>query len=107
MTDVRKSGGRRGLDATGLVLLAALALLAIAAGFAALHFGWFSSSWEFAAWLVVCAAFLVVGLPSHVTTAPKNTLVHGAARPATETEAQAAARGAVKAREIHEQQFPD
>ena len=38
---------------------------------------------------------------------PENTLVHGAARPATETEAQAAARGAVKAREIHEQTFDE
>ena len=100
---------KRRFDALGLLLWLALGGLAVAAGYAALHFGWFSSPWELAAWLVVCIAFFVsaASLPSHVPSAPKNTLVHGAARPASETEAQAAARGAVKAREIHEQEFDD
>jgi len=97
----------RRLDAFGWLLLLALAALAVAAGCAALYFGWFDSPWHLAVWLVVCTAFLVVGLPSYVASAPKNTRVHGAARPATETEAQAAARGAVKARDLHDQQFPD
>jgi len=62
-----------------------------------------------AAWLIVIVAALglAASLPSYVASAPKNTFAHGAARPASETEAQAAARGAVKAREIHEQKFPD
>jgi hypothetical protein len=106
MADAEKSGARRGLDATGLLLLAALAVGAVAVGAALIYAGYFTP-WGLVIFLAVCGAFLAVGLPSHVTTAPKNTLVHGAARPATETEAQAAARGAVKARDLHEQQFPD
>ena len=53
---------RRKLDAFGLLLLLALAALAVAAGCAALYFGWFRSPWHLAAWLFVWGAFLVVGL---------------------------------------------
>jgi type IV secretory pathway TraG/TraD family ATPase VirD4 len=62
----------RKLDAFGLLLLLAFGALAVAAGYAALHFGWFRSPWHLAAWLVVCVAFLVVGLPSQ--TAPQSTV---------------------------------
>ncbi len=63
MTDADKIGKRRGLDVVGVLLFGVLGLGAVAAGCAALHFGWFSSPWELAAWLIVCTAFLVVGLP--------------------------------------------
>jgi type IV secretion system protein VirD4 len=62
----------RRLDGFGLLLLLIAAALAVAAGYAALHFGWFSSPWHLAIWLLVCAAFLVVGLPSQ--TAPQATI---------------------------------
>jgi type IV secretion system protein VirD4 len=54
----------RRFDAIGAGLLAAIAVLAAVAGWAALHFGWFRSPWELAGLVVVCAAFLAVGLPS-------------------------------------------
>ena len=38
---------------------------------------------------------------------PQNTHVHGAAKPASETEAQAAARGTAKANDVHDEKFPD
>lgn len=106
MTDAGKPSKRRGLDVTGLVLFAALVTFAVGVGAALIYFGYFGAR-EFALWLLVCGAFLAVGMPAHITTAPKNTLVHGAARTATETEAQAAARGAIKAPGLHEQHFPD
>ena len=59
-----KLKARRKLDAFGLLLVLALGALAVAAGCAALYFGWFRSPWHLAVWLVVCVAFLVVGLPS-------------------------------------------
>jgi hypothetical protein len=62
----------RKFDALGLLFLVAFAALAGAAGYAALHFGWFSSPWHLAVWLVVCVAFLVVGLPGQ--TAPQSTV---------------------------------
>ena len=106
MTDVDKTGKRRGLDVTGLLLFGVLGVAAVAVG-AGLIYGGYFTPWGFVIWLVVCGAFIAATAPSHVTSAPKNTLVHGAARPASETEAQAAARGTVKAHEIHEQNFPE
>ena len=44
---------------------------------------------------------------ARVSAAPGNTLVHGAARPAAETEAQAAARGIAKAPDLHNLTFKD
>src|SRR5271170_6327978 len=54
----------KSIDTVGLLLWLALGGLAVAAGYAALHFGWFRSPWELAGWLVVCISFLVIGLPS-------------------------------------------
>ena len=59
----------RNLDALAVSILLAIGGLAVAAGYAALHFGCFCSPWEFAAWLFVCTAFLVVGLQTQ--TAPQ------------------------------------
>jgi hypothetical protein len=106
MTDADKSGKRRGLDLTGLLLFGALGVAAVAVG-AGLVYGGYFTPWGLVVWLIVCGAFIAAAAPSHVAPAPKNTLVHGAARPASETEAQAAARGAVKARAIHEQKFDE
>ncbi len=62
MDEDKQPKRRRGLDALSVLILLALAALALGAGYAALHFGWFGSPWQFAAWLFVCLAFLVVGL---------------------------------------------
>lgn len=106
MTDANEGKTPRRFDATAILLFSCLAVAAVGVGVALICFGYFSP-WEFGLWLVVCLAFLAVGLPSHVNSTPKNTQVHGSARPATETEAQAAARGAGKARDVHDQHFPD
>ena len=70
----------RGTDALGLLLLAGLAALAASAGAALIEFGFFKP-WELALFLLVGIAFVAVGLPSPGTAAPKNSKVHGAARP--------------------------
>jgi type IV secretion system protein VirD4 len=53
----------RGVDATGLLLLASLAVLAVGAGAALIGGGYFTP-WQFAALAVGGTAFLVVGLPA-------------------------------------------
>lgn len=95
------------IDRLGFVLAAFLAALALAGAYAALHFGWFSSPWEFAGWLVVCVAFLAAGLGAQAKLTPRNTNVHGDARPASESEAQASARGDATSPSLHDRIFPD
>lgn len=95
------------IDKLGLTLVAVLAALALGAGYAALHFGWFRSPWELAGWLVVGFAFLAVGLGVQANLTPRNTKVHGDARPASESEAEAAARTATKPAPLHDRTFPD
>ena len=96
----------RGLDATGALLLVALGVAAAVAAAALIDRGYFTP-WEFAVALFVGAAFLVVGFPGHVHPAPHNTRVHGAAAPAAEHEAHAAARGDTKTAPMHDATFPD
>ncbi len=96
----------RELDALGLLLLAGLAALAVSVGTALIEFGLFKP-WELALFLLVGIAFVAVGLPGHGASAPKNSNVHGAAAPAAEQEALAAARGKTKPSPLHDQQFSD
>ena len=96
----------RELDTLGLLLLAGLAALAVSAGMALIEFGFFKP-WELAVFLLVGLAFVAVGLPSPGTSAPKNGTVHGAAAPAAEQDALAAARGKTKPSPLHDQQFSD
>ncbi len=100
-------GAIRGIDKIGLGLVSVLAGLALAGAYAALHFGWFRSPWEMAAWLGVCFAFLAVGLGVQSNSPARNTDVYGDAKPASESEAQAAARGGTKSGPLHDQTFPD
>jgi hypothetical protein len=93
-------------DLIGWLLLALLAALALMAGAALMHYAHLTP-WGLALGLFICVAAVMVGLPAQVGERPKNTLVHGAARPATESEAKAAARGGVKKRDIHDQHFAD
>jgi hypothetical protein len=107
MAIIKLFGAVKKIDKLGLALVAVLAVLALGAGFAALHFGWFRSPWELAGWLVVGFAFLAAGLGVQANMAPKNTNVHGAARPASESEAEAAARNDTKPAPLHDRTFPD
>jgi hypothetical protein len=96
----------RDVDATGLLLLALLAALACLAGAAFMDYA-HVSPWGLAVGLFVLVAFVAVGLPHRGAPAPKNTLVHGAAKPASEGEAHAAARGNIKPAPMQEQTFAD
>ena len=107
MAIVKLFGAFKKVDRLGLTLAAALAALALGGGYAALHFGWFRSPWELAGWLVVGFAFLAAGLGLQSNRAPRNTNVHGAARPASESEADAAARSDTKPAALHDRTFFD
>lgn len=97
----------RKIDPLGIVLFALLAGLAAGAAYAALRFRWFQSPWELAGWLAVGLAFVLAGFGIERHFTPKNTNVHGAARPASESEAQASARGDAKLPSLHDRTFPD
>jgi hypothetical protein len=107
MFRVKQPGAIKKIDTLGLTLAAVLMVLALGAGFAALHFGWFSSPWELAGWLVVGFAFVAAGLGVQANLTPKNSNVHGAARPASESEAEAAARSGTTPAPLHDRTFPD
>jgi hypothetical protein len=101
-------------DKRGIVLTAVVAALAVGFVVAALHFEWFSSLWWLAFALVggyacLCLAFLIVAGAFNIETnrGPLNTHVHGDARPASESEAEAAARSGTKPAPHHDQTFPD
>ena len=95
------------VDRLVLLLVAVLAALAIAAVYAALHFGWFGSLSELAVWLLVCVAFLIVGVPAVGHRMTRHTNVHGSARPASQDEARKAARGDTGVSPMHDQTFED
>jgi len=56
---------------------------------------------------VVGFAFVAAGLGVQANLTPKNTNVHGDARPASESEAEAAARSGTKPPPHHDRTFPD
>jgi len=97
----------KGIDKIGLGLVSVLATLALAGAYAALHFGWFRGPWEMAIWLVAGLAFLAAGVGVRANLPARNTDVYGDAKPASESEAQAAARGGTKSGPLHDQTFPD
>src|ERR1700733_4095004 len=63
------------LDLFCVCALVVLSALAVGAGWAALHFGWFGSPWELVAWLVCVVAFVAVGLPTQ--TEQQTSIAHG------------------------------
>ena len=83
---VRHASNARPLVSIPVVILAALALMSL--GAAADLLGWIKTE-------------------SDQPETPKNTLVHGAARPASEAETRTAARGAVTPKPAHESRYPD
>ena len=93
-------------DAIGIALLAGFAVAMIGGGVALLASG-LVKAWELAAVLGFGSVLVAAAHPRAAATAPGNTHVHGAARPAVEAEAQEAARGTAKTASIHEATFPD
>jgi membrane protein implicated in regulation of membrane protease activity len=103
----RISAVMKRIDPLVVLLVAILAAFAIAASYAALHFGWFGSPWQFAMWLLISLAFLVVGVPAVGHRMTRQANVHGSARPASQDEARKAARGDAGASPLHDQTFED
>ena len=108
MTGANKSGAPRKLDATGLLLLAAVGVAAVGGGAGLIYEGYFTP-WEFVVFLLVGVAFVAVGVcPATRRRRRKNTLAHGAARPACRTGgAGRRARRGQSARACTIRQFPD
>jgi hydrogenase/urease accessory protein HupE len=103
----KKAGFFRNLDGFGVVALLFFIAVAVWISYEAVEAGYFKTWWHFGAFLLVCVAGLAVGLPSPGVPAPKNAKVHGAAAPASEQDALAAARGKTKPSPLHDQQFSD
>lgn len=96
----------RRLDAIGLALLAGLAVAMIGGGVALVASG-LVKAWELAAVLSFGTVLVASAHPRAAPAAPHNTRVHGAAAPASEHEAHAAARGDTKTAPMHDATFPD
>jgi hypothetical protein len=102
-----KTTPRRGIDLFGVCALALLAALALGAAYAALQHGLFHSVGELVGWLLVTAACIIAYASMQTAPPPpRNFQVHGTARPASEWEAQAAARGDTKT-PFHDQKFSE
>jgi hypothetical protein len=100
-------GAIKGVDTLVVLLVTVLAGLGVGAVYAALHFGWFGSPWQLAAWLIVCVAFVAAGAPAVGHRMARHTQVHGSARPASQDEATKAARGDTGASPLHDKTFKD
>jgi hypothetical protein len=95
------------LDTFVVIVVSVFAALATGAVYAALQYGWFGSPWQLAGWLLVCVAFVAVGIPAVGHRATRHSNVHGSARPASQDEATKAARGDATASPLHDQTFED
>ena len=105
MSDDGQPKRKRSLDALGLLFVLGLVIIAAGVG-AALLLDHIFTPWGLVAWLGGGVAFAVTGIPV-ARRLMGDGMVHGAARPASEAEAQAAARGKAKVAPVHEQRFPD
>jgi hypothetical protein len=95
------------IDALVVLLFAVILALVAAAIYAALRFEWFGTPWHFASWLLICLAFVVVGVPTLGNRIAGPANVHGSARLASQDEAKKAAQGKSAASPLHEQIFED
>lgn len=104
MTEGEKGAPRRGPDVLGVILLAALALGAVAAGLVLVGQREFTASGLLLA-LVIGAAFMIAHHGTQKPAPPRNTHVHGAARAASEQEARRAARGEAQGPRLDDREF--
>jgi len=91
-------------DVIGLLLLIGIAA-ALLGGGAVLVASGVVKGWELALIVGFGGVLVAAAHPRPHGTTPQNALVHGAARPAAETETQAAARGAAKTEPMHDATF--
>jgi len=105
MGDEGQTKRRRGLDALGWLFVLGLVILALGAG-AALLMEHIFTPWGLAACVGVGLAFAVAGVPA-LRRPIGESMAHGMARPASEAETQAAARGEMKRQPAHDQNFKE
>lgn len=106
MPEAQPGGRQRGPDLLAIVLLGLLVLGGAGAAYGAVYAGYMTAT-ALAAVVIVGGAFVFVHSTGSKPAPPKNTFVHGAARTATEEEAQAAARGQLKVSDLHDRNFSD
>ncbi len=93
-------------DILGLALLAGLAAAFIGGGVVLFTTG-VIKGWELVTILSFGGVLVAAAHPRAPSTTPHNSMVHGSARPAAESEAHAAARGNVKSAPLHDATFSD
>jgi len=96
----------RRFDIRGVWLVIALTS-ALVSGVFVLAASGVATGWEIAAIIIVGSILISAAEPRPHATTPRNSFAHGAARPAAETEIQAAARGSTKTAPMHDATFPD
>jgi hypothetical protein len=104
MQNATQDGGPRGTDRLGIALLGALALFALSAAWLVVSHGYLTAGALVGLAVVGGAVVVLHGMGSRVAP-PKNTEVHGAARPASEQEAQRAGRGQAQGARLDDRTF--
>jgi hypothetical protein len=94
------------LDVFGVALLIGLAAALLGGGVILVDTG-VIKEWEFLTIISVGVVLVAASQPRAPPAMPHNSMVHGSARPAAESEAHAAARGDIKSAPLHDATFPD
>ena len=105
MPKATRNGGRRGPDLLAVMLLGLLAVAALSAVYGVVAAGYMTTGALLGLIAVGGAFVLVHNMGGRRPAPPKNTLVHGAARPASEQEAQRAARGEAQGPRLDDRDF--
>jgi hypothetical protein len=104
MPDNLRNDERRGPDLLAVVLLGLLAVGAAGAVYAVVSAGYMTAG-ALAGVIAVGGAFAAVHAMTGRPAVPKNTHVHGAARPASEQEARRAAGGEAQGPRLDDREF--
>lgn len=104
MTDAGPEGKRRGPDWLGIILVGTLAALALGAASLVIAQGYMTAG-ALVGLTVVGGCFVVLHGIGNRPPPPKNADVHGAARPASQQEAQRAARGEAQGPRLDDREY--
>jgi hypothetical protein len=104
MPETTPKAGQHGPDLLAVVLLGLLAVAALGAIYAVVAGGYMTAGAAVGV-IAVGGAFAVVHGMGGQAASPKNTHVHGEARPASEEEARRAARGEPEAARLDDREF--
>ncbi len=104
MPKATRDGAQGGIDRLGFAMLGALALLVLGAAWLVVSHGYLSAG-ALIGLAVVGVAFVILHGMGGRAAPPQNTEVHGAARPASEQEAQRAGRGQAQGARLDDRTF--